>query len=75
MDVYDENNTKVSIDKLPGDSPIKISTKRLEDKDKQAQTMNISDPLAIQSVNISKRLNLINRRSRAPIIYHQVRFL
>ena len=37
--------------------------------------MNISDPLAIQSVNVMKRLDLINRRSRAPIIYHQVNYL
>ena len=75
VDVYDEDNEKVKIDELPGESQIKIATKRIEDKDKNAQTMNISDPLAIQSVNVMKRLDLINRRSRAPIIYHQVNYL
>ena len=73
VDVYDRHGEKVKIDELPDKiGPIKISTKRLEDKDKAFQTMNISDPRAIQSVNVTKRMDLIARRKRAQIIYHQV---
>ena len=71
VDVYDNDGVKVPIDKLPGGSPIKLSTSRLKDKDTKFQTMNISDPLAIQSVVVKKRMDLIQRRNRAPIIYHQ----
>ena len=71
VDVYDNDGVKVPIDYLPGGSPIKLSTSRLKDKDKKFQTMNISDPLAIQSVVVKKRMELIKRRNRAPIIYHQ----
>ena len=35
---------------------IKISTKRMEDKDKAFQTLNISDPLATQTVMVSNVL-------------------
>ena len=76
VDVYDNDGAKVDIgaigEKMPKGSPIKIATSRLKDKDKKFQTMNVSDPLAIQSVNVSKRMDLIQRRKRAPIIYHQV---
>ena len=72
VDVYDNDGVKVAINKLPDGSPIQLSTKRLKDKDKNFQTMNISDPLAIQSVVVKKRMDLIKRRNRAPIIYHQV---
>ena len=57
---------------LSGNSTIKISTKRMEEKDKSFQTLNISDPLSTQSVLVAKRLDLLKRRGRAPIIYHQV---
>ena len=57
---------------ISGNSTIKISTKRMEEKDKSFQTLNISDPLATQSVLVAKRLDLLKRRGRAPIIYHQV---
>ena len=72
VDVYDSEGEKVDIDILPGNSTIKISTKRMEEKDKSFQTLNISDPLATQSVLVAKRLDLLKRRGRAPIIYHQV---
>ena len=57
---------------ISGNSTIKISTKRMEEKDKSFQTLNISDPLSTQSVLVAKRLDLLKRRGRAPIIYHQV---
>ena len=72
VDVYDSEGEKVDIDILPGNSTIKISTKRMEEKDKSFQTLNISDPLATQNVLVAKRLDLLDRRGRAPIIYHQV---
>ena len=53
VDVYDAEGEKVDIEELPGNSTIKISTKRMEDKDKAFQTLNISDPLATQTVLVS----------------------
>ena len=54
VDVYDRHGEKVKIDELPDKiGPIKISTKRMEDKDKAFQTLNISDPLATQTVLVS----------------------
>ena len=50
VDVYDSEGEKVLIDIMPHGSDIKISTSRLEDKDKQFQSMNISDPTAIQGL-------------------------
>ena len=62
----------VTTSHISGNSTIKISTKRMEEKDKSFQTLNISDPLATQNVLVAKRLDLLKRRGRAPIIYHQV---
>ena len=56
VDVYDSEGEKVDIDILPGNSTIKISTKRMEEKDKSFQTLNISDPLAFQNVLVSVML-------------------
>ena len=72
VDIYDDDSNKVEILKMPPGSPIKLSTKRMEHKDKKMQTLNISDPTTTRVVDVPKRLDLIKRRNRANIIYHKI---
>ena len=69
MDIYDENSVKVDILKMPDDSPIKISTSRIKEKDKILGVLKMPKSL---NVDVTKRLDLIKRRNRAPIIYHKI---
>ena len=69
VDIYDENSVKVDILKMPDDSPIKISTSRIKEKDKILGVLKMPKSL---NVDVTKRLDLIKRRNRAPIIYHKI---
>ena len=74
VDIYDENSEKVDVKLMPTESPIIISTKRMEQKDKVMQTLNISDPTTTKVVDVVKRLDLIKRRNRPNLIYHKISF-
>lgn len=72
VDIYDEESEKVEVLEMPPESLIKVSTKRMEDKDKYFHTLNISDPTTTMVVDVAKRLDLIKRRNRANLIYHKI---
>ena len=72
VDIYDEDSVKVEVLDMPPESTIKVSTKRMEDKDKYFHTLNISDPVTTRVVDVVKRLDLIKRRNRANLIYHKI---
>ena len=72
VDVYDENADNVDIQDMPAASPIKISTKRMEEKDKYFHTLNISDPVTTRVVDVAQRLDLIKRRNRPNLIFHKI---
>ena len=69
VDIYDENSDIIDIKKLPEGSPINIKIMRMKDKDKILGVLNMTSPVV---VDIGERVDLIKRRNRAPIIYHQV---
>ena len=74
VDIYDENSEKVEVQDMPPTSPIKVSTKRMEDKDKYFHTLNISDPTTTRVVDVVQRLDLIKRRNRPNLIFHKISF-
>ena len=67
VDVYDENEGKVIINRMP--LPIKVKTKRMKEKDKYLGLLKMPEP---RSVNVEKRIDLAKRRKRLPIIYHKI---
>ena len=69
VDIYDENSKKIGISKMPEGSDIKIKTRRMKEKDKHLGVLNMTSPVR---VDIEKRVDLIKRRNRVPIIYHKI---
>ena len=69
IDIYNEHSDIIDIKKLPEGSDIKIKIMRMKEKDKILGVLNMTNPVV---VDIGKRVDLIKRRNRAPIIYHQV---
>ena len=67
--VYDENSAIVEIVKMPEESPIKVYTSRLKGKDRELGVLKLPESL---TVDVNKRIDLIKRRNRAPIIYHKI---
>ena len=59
----------MDISQLPGMSSIKVKTKRMKEKDKKLGVLNMPEAT---EVDVEKRLELIRRRKRAPIIYHKI---
>ena len=69
VDIYDEESVKVDIIKMPDESLIKIHTSRIKEKDKILGVLKM--PKA-RMIDVTKRLDLVKRRNRAPIIYHKI---
>ena len=67
--IYDENSAIVEIVKMPEESPIKVYTSRLKGKDRELGVLKLPESL---TVDVNKRIDLIKRRNRAPIIYHKI---
>ena len=74
VDIYDEAGDWIDISEMPLGSPIKIGTKRMEEKDKLLQTLNITDPTTTSVVDVAKRLDLLKRRGRPTLIHHKGSF-
>ena len=69
VDIYNENSELIEVKQLPEGSSIKIKILRMKEKDKRLGVLNMTSPLI---VDIEKRVDLIKRRHRVPIIYHQL---
>ena len=69
VDIYNEHSEAIDVKQIPEGSSIKIKIFRMKEKDKLLGVLNMTNPVI---VDINKRLDLIKRRNRAPIIYHQI---
>ena len=54
---------------MPEESPIKFSTTRIKEKDKILGVLKMPEGV---NIDVTKRLDLVKRRNRAPIIYHKI---
>ena len=54
---------------MPEESPIKVTTTRMKEKDKILRVLEMPKSL---HVDIAKRTDLIKRRNRPAIIYHKI---
>ena len=70
VDIYDDNTNLIEVSELTKDRKIKMGILRMKEKDKRHGVLKHARPVP---ADISKRIDLIKRRNRYPIIYHQVR--